>query len=41
MPDASFFALTATDQTDALEVAAGRSGRPAYLLEKDVWVVLT
>ena len=23
----------------ALEVAASRSGRPAHLLEKDVWVV--
>ena len=41
MPDASFFELTANDQGKALEVAAGRSGRPAYLLEKDVWVVLT
>lgn len=40
MPDDSFFSLTAQDQIDALEVAASRIGRPAYLLEKDVWVVL-
>lgn len=41
MPDTSFFALSASDQADALEVAASRSGRPAHLLEKDVWVVVT
>ena len=41
MPNPSFFALAASDRADALEVAASRSGRPAYLLEKDLWVVLT
>ena len=27
------------DRREALEFAAGASGRPAYLLEKDIWVV--
>ena len=27
------------DRREVLEVAAGASGRPAYLLEKDIWVV--
>jgi predicted nucleotidyltransferase component of viral defense system len=35
----SWFSLSAADQGEALEVAAGRSGRPARLLEKDIWVV--
>lgn len=35
----SFFSLSRRDQTDALGVAADRSGRPVHLLEKDVWVV--
>jgi hypothetical protein len=34
-----FLKLSATDRKDALEVAANASGRPAHLLEKDVWVV--
>lgn len=38
MPD-SWFELSSADQSEALEVAAGRSGRPAHLLEKDIWVV--
>lgn len=38
MPD-QFLQLSATDRRDALEVASGVSGRPAHLLEKDVWVV--
>lgn len=38
MADA-FFDLTEQDRRDALGVAADRSGRPAHLLEKDVWVV--
>ena len=38
MPE-SWFDLSSADQTEALEVAAGRSGRPAHLLEKDIWVV--
>ena len=36
----AWFAVSAADQAEALEVAAGRSGRPAHLLEKDIWVVL-
>lgn len=35
----TFFSLSRRDQTDALGVAADRSGRPVHLLEKDVWVV--
>jgi hypothetical protein len=38
MPE-SWFELSSADQADALEVAAGRSGRPAHLLEKDIWGV--
>ena len=38
MADA-FVSLARTDQRDALGVAATKSGRPAHLLEKDVWVV--
>ena len=34
-----FLSLSASDRRDALGVAADRSGRPAHLLEKDVWVV--
>lgn len=34
-----FLQLSAGDRRDALGVAAERSGRPAHLLEKDVWVV--
>lgn len=34
-----FLRLSAQDRRDALGVAADRSGRPAHLLEKDVWVV--
>lgn len=36
-----WFSLSPADQAEALEVAAGQSGRPAHLLEKDVWVVWT
>lgn len=35
----SWFALAAEDQKEALAVAAAESGWPAYLLEKDIWVV--
>jgi predicted nucleotidyltransferase component of viral defense system len=35
----SWFALAAEDQNEALAVAAAESGWPAYLLEKDIWVV--
>lgn len=38
MPD-SFLQLADDDRREALEVAASRTGRPANLLEKDVWVV--
>ena len=31
--------LSRQDQAEALEVAAARTGRPAHLLEKDIWVV--
>lgn len=37
----SWFSLSREDQSDALAVAADRLGRPAHLLEKDVWVVWT
>ena len=37
----SWFALSRKDQAEALEVAAGRCGRPAHLLEKDLFVVWT
>lgn len=36
-----WFSLSRDDQAEALEVAAGKSGRPAHLLEKDIWVVWT
>lgn len=35
----SWFALAEADQKEALAVAAAESGWPAYLLEKDIWVV--
>ncbi len=34
-----FLRLRVEDRREALSVAADRSGRPAHLLEKDVWVV--
>lgn len=34
-----FLQLPIEDRREALSVAADRSGRPAHLLEKDVWVV--
>lgn len=43
-PDAlaeSFFSLSRADRKEALNSASARTGRPAYLLEKDVWVVWT
>lgn len=36
-----WFALSRADQAEALEVAAGATGRPPHLLEKDIWVVWT
>ena len=41
MPEQPFQSLPEDDRREALLVAAGRSGRPAYLLEKDLWVVWT
>ena len=35
----SWFSLSRADQVEALEFAAARTGRPAHLLEKDIWVV--
>lgn len=35
----SFLSLSIGDRREALGVAADKSGRPAHLLEKDVWVV--
>ena len=40
MPE-PFLHLSPKDRADALEVAAAELGRPAGLLEKDVWVVWT
>lgn len=42
MADASselWFSLSREDQAEGLEFAAARTGRPAHLLEKDIWVV--
>ena len=36
-----FFSLTRKDRREALEHGRAESGRPAHLLEKDVWVVWT
>lgn len=38
MPE-SWFALSREDQAEVLEVASAQGGRPAHLLEKDLWVV--
>ena len=35
----AYLRLSAKDRRDVLGVAADRSGRPAHLLEKDIWVV--
>jgi hypothetical protein len=40
MPE-TYFSLTTADQAELLDTAAARSGRPAHLLEKDVWIVWT
>ncbi|HFK2002873.1 TPA: nucleotidyl transferase AbiEii/AbiGii toxin family protein [Pseudomonas aeruginosa] len=39
MPD--FFELKESDQSEALEFASQNLGRPAFVLEKDIWVVWT
>lgn len=36
-----FFDLSKEDQREALEYGRAETGRPAHLLEKDVWVVWT
>ena len=41
MANTRFQSLSVSDQRDALQVAASHSGRPAHLLEKDIWVVQT
>lgn len=38
MPE-TYFSLTAAERAELLDTASFRSGRPAHLLEKDVWVV--
>ncbi|WP_166360651.1 nucleotidyl transferase AbiEii/AbiGii toxin family protein [Pseudomonas akapageensis] len=40
MPE-NFFSLSPTDQSEALLQASSNLGRPAFLLEKDLWVVWT
>lgn len=39
MVNDAFLRLPMQDRREALSVAADQSGRPAHLLEKDVWVV--
>ena len=39
MDNDAFLRLSMKDRREALSVAADRSGRPAHLLEKDIWVV--
>ena len=41
MAETPFRSLAPADRRDALVVAANRSERRAYLLEKDIWVVET
>ena len=41
MAKVPYQSLSESDRRDALTVAAGRTGRPAYLLQKDIWVVQT
>ena len=36
-----FLSLSPDERTEALQVAASKSGRPMHVLEKDVWVVWT
>jgi hypothetical protein len=36
-----FLNLNSQDQNDVLEIVRSKTGRPAHLLEKDVWVVWT
>jgi len=41
MGNDAFLRLSVQDRREEIGVAADRSGRPARLLEKDVWVVWT
>lgn len=34
-----FLTLKSKDRAEILEIAASKTGRPAHLLEKDIWVV--
>ena len=36
-----YFALSDRDRAEVLELGRERTGRPAHLLEKDIWVVWT
>jgi predicted nucleotidyltransferase component of viral defense system len=36
-----YFSLSEEDRAEVLELGRERTGRPAHLLEKDVWVVWT
>jgi predicted nucleotidyltransferase component of viral defense system len=36
-----YFDLSKEDQNEVLEQARAKTGRPAHLLEKDLWVVWT
>lgn len=40
VPDA-YFSLSPSEQGDVLDLGRERTGRPAHLLEKDIWVVWT
>ncbi|MBP6104852.1 MAG: nucleotidyl transferase AbiEii/AbiGii toxin family protein [Gammaproteobacteria bacterium] len=35
----SWFGLNTADQSEALEIGSAKTGRPAHLLEKDIWIV--
>ncbi len=37
----SYLSLSNADQAEVLELGRERTGRPAHLLEKDIWVVWT
>lgn len=37
----SYFSLSDEDRAEVLELGRERTGRPAHLLEKDIWVVWT
>ena len=41
MAKVPYQSLSESDRRDALAVTASRIGRPAYLMEKDIWVVQT